>query len=373
MKIRKKNKDIKNIVSRKKIFLLSLLGRGGTYHTTVQISSSIAEHCDTYALIPSYSDTRQISKKVHLIKISAPPNIFKTLLLSFNISQHIKTIKTINATKPDIINFLDAHPWYLIYWPFLKAQKKVVTINDPEMHAGEVGYVETRIWTWITKFLLRHAEEIIVLAKKQAETVRKLGYKQKIIISRIGNYGFLAKKTHNIKTEPKTILFFGRIRDYKGLNYLLDALIELKEDFKLVIAGDGDLTPYNHQLEKLKGKVEIYNKFIDDDSIAPFFERSAFVVLPYIEATQTGIIPVAYSFKKAVIATDVGSIPEFVINNHTGIIIHSRDVIALRKAIKTLLHNPTKAKNLGLNGYKFMKKELNWNIITKKLLKELFS
>jgi glycosyltransferase involved in cell wall biosynthesis len=349
------------------------MGRGGTYHTSVQISSSLANHCETHLLIPSYSDVRNISKKVKIKKILAPPSGFKTMLLSLNIFSHIRTIKHINSVKPDVIDILDAHPWYVLYWPFLKAKKIVVTINDPEMHAGEVGYLETRMWTWITRFLLRHADTIIVLGKKQAETVRKIGYKQKLLISRIGNYGFLANNTHNIKSDPKTILFFGRIRDYKGLNYLLDALIGLKEDFRLVIAGEGDLTSYVTRLEKLKGKVEIHNRFFDDDSVAPFFKRSAFVVLPYIEATQTGIIPVAYSFKKAVIATDVGSIPEFIINNHTGIIVQSRNVIALRGAIKTLLDNPLKAATMGSNGYKFMKKELDWDVITQKLLKELFS
>jgi len=361
----------------KRIFLLSLLGRGGTYHTTVQFSSALTKYYDTYALIPSYSNTKDISKKVNLMKINAPPNTLKTIFLSLNIFRHIKTICQINSCNPDIIDIMDIHPWYILYWPFLRANKKVVTINDPELHSGEGGIITKFILRTITRFLLKRADSIIVLGKKQEDIVRKSGYRQKIIVSRLGHYGFLAKKKSQVKLEPKTILFFGRIRDYKGLSYLLDALIELKveskekKEFKLMIVGDGDLTSYASQLKKLGDQVEIYNKFIADDEIAPYFERASFIVLPYTDATQTGIVPVAYSFKKAVIATTVGSLPEVVINEKTGIIVPPKNSRLLGKAILSLLKNSAKAKTMGNNGYQFMKKELDWDTIVKKLLKEL--
>lgn len=357
-----------------KIFLLSLIGRGGTYHTNIQLSGSMSERHETHMLIPTYSETDKISKKVRLHRIDAPPNAFKTILLSLNVFRHIKTIKEINKINPDIIDIMDIHPWYVLYWPFLKAKKKVVTINDPELHSGEAGFFDGMILRCVTRFLLRNADIIVTLGKKQAEIVRRMGYKQKIVVSRIGHYGFLTKKKTSVKMDSKTILFFGRIKEYKGLNYLLDALIELKyknEKFKLLIAGDGDLEPYKEKLVRLKDYVEIHNKFIADDSVAPYFERASFLVLPYTDATQTGIIPVAYSFKKAIIGTDVGSIPEFIIDGKTGTIVKAKNSKALAKAIHDMLNNPQKTKAMGLNGYEFMKKELDWDVITEKLLREI--
>ncbi len=353
----------------KKIVILSLIGRGGTYHTNVQLSNHLTKYYDTYMLMPTYSEASEISSKVNLIKINAPTSSIKTIILSLNIFTHIKIIRQINKINPELIDIMDVHPWYIIYWPFLKA-KKVVTINDPELHSGEGGIIIGWILRKITKFLLTNANSIIVLGKKQEETVRRLGYKQKIIVSKIGTYDFLAKKTVSKKIDIKKMLFFGRIKEYKGLKYLLDALLLVKEDYKLLIAGDGDLTPYKEQLKKLEGKVEIHNEFIPDDKIAPYFEQSAFIVLPYIDATQTGIVPIAYSFKKAVIATNVGSLPEVVTEGKTGLVVKPKDTKELSNAITKMLKNPKKTKEMGLNGYKFMKEELDWNVIVKKLMKE---
>jgi glycosyltransferase involved in cell wall biosynthesis len=355
----------------KKIILLSLIGRGGTYHTNVQVSSHLTKYYKTYMLVPTYSETKEISKDVNLIKINAPPSAIKTMFLSLNIFKHIKTIRQINKINPEIIDIMDIHPWYVLYWPFLKA-KKVVTINDPELHSGEGGIINGFILRKITRFLLKNASSIIVLGKKQEEIIRKLGYKQKVIVSKIGTYDFLANnKNVPKKSDPKKMLFFGRIKEYKGLKYLLDALLNVKEEYKLIIAGDGDLKPYEKQLEKLEGKVEIYNEFIADTKIAPYFEQSAFLVLPYIDATQTGIVPIAYSFKKAVIATNVGSLPETVINGETGIIIKPKNTKELSFAISSMLNNKEKTIEMGINGYKFMKEELDWNVIVEKLVKEL--
>jgi len=357
--------------SAKQIFLLSLIGRGGTYHTAIQLSSALSNQCQTSIIIPSYSDTAGIDKKVNIMKITAPPNLFGTILASFNIVMHIRAIKVINASA-DIIDILDIHPWYVIWWPFLKASKKVVTINDPEQHSGEKGGFSGMIIRFATRFLLKRANTIIVLGKKQEHTVRKLGYTQKIIVSRIGNYAFLKRSKKICRTESRTILFFGRIKDYKGLQYLLDALIGItNKKFKLVIAGDGDLSLYRLQLERLGNHVEIHNTFMRDDAIAPFFERAAFVVLPYTEATQTGIVPIAYSFSKPVIATNVGSLPEVVINGKTGIIVEAKNTEQLRKAIMHLLSSPSTTKQLGKNGRQFMEEELDWKKIVKKLYDDI--
>lgn len=370
--IREKNSDLNK--KNKAIVLLGLNGRGGTLQYASSISSALAKNTKVTLLLPSYSDTSLISKNVKLIRLNAPPNALKTMFLTLNIFEHINVIKKINSNNPDIINILDIHPWYLMYWPFLKG-KKYVTINDPKPHSGEAGFVTMCMIKTVTKFLLKNADKIIVLGKKQADVIKEMGYKQEVIVSRIGSYDFFTKKSDKkYPLEKNTILFFGRIKDYKGLKYLLEALIKIKdkEKFKLIIAGEGDITPYAVQLKKLEKDVEVLNGYVSDDKVNEYFQRAAFIVMPYTDATQTGVVQVAYAFKKPVIATNVGSLPEIVLNRKTGIIIEPKNVKQLMDSVKELLNNPKKTIQLGIEANNFLKKEYDWDIIAKKLYEEAY-
>jgi glycosyltransferase involved in cell wall biosynthesis len=362
------NKDINK--KNKKILLLGLNGRAGIFHYSSNLSSYMALFADTTILIPSYSDDSIISKRVHKLKIDAPPNMLKTVLLTFNIFQHIRVIREMNRINSDIINILDIHPWFILYWPFLKATKKIVTIHDPQLHSGEAGKIVTWIIKFITRFLLRNADEIVVLGKKQEKILRNMGYKQKIIISKIGYLDFFTKKYHkHFVYEPKTVLFFGRIKEYKGLKYLLDAMLSLRSSnqFKLIIAGEGDISPYKKQLEQLGNRVELHIGYVSDDKVYEYFSRSSFTVIPYIDATQTAVAQVVYSFKKPIIVTNVGSLPEIIINGKTGFMVEPRNSKQLADCIKIMLNNPLKTKKMGMDGYEFLKTEFDWKIITHKL------
>jgi glycosyltransferase involved in cell wall biosynthesis len=363
-------------IKEKKILLLGLNGRGGTLHYASNISSNLALYTQTSLLLPSYSDISLISKNVDIIPIRAPPSAIKTILLTFNIFQHIKAIKAMNRLDADVLNILDIHPWYVMYWPFLKAKKKIVTINDPELHSGESNMIMNFLLRNITRFLLKYADEIIVLGKTQEKTIRKLGYRQKVIVSRIGHYDFFQK---NIKkkfsTEKNTLLFFGRIKEYKGLKYLLEALKSLKKknlSFKLIIAGEGDITPYQKVINELKEHIELNVGYVSDEKVSEYFQRCSFIVMPYTDATQTGVVQVAYSFKKPVIATNVGSLPEVVIDGKTGTVIEAKNSQELVQAINTMLKNPSETKKKGQAAYQFMKKELDWKKIAKMLWEDIF-
>jgi glycosyltransferase involved in cell wall biosynthesis len=100
--------------------------------------------------------------------------------------------------------------------------------------------------------------------------------------------------------------------------------------------------------------------------LSHFFQRSSLVILPYVNASQSAIIPIAYSFKKPVIASNVGSIPEVLDDGITGLIVPPRDSHALATAIFTVLTNPQLQKEMGENAYTKMKNFYNWDIIAKK-------
>lgn len=358
------------MVKKKKITCIAMFGRGGVFHYAATLAGELTELADVTLVAGEHINEKTISKKLKLIKIHAPVNRIKATLSLFNVSQHKKTIKKINSEKPDIVNFMDVHPLQAFYFKRIKAKKKVVTIHDPELHSGETGRLESAILQRVTRYLLKNADEIIVLGKKQEETIRKIGYRQKIIRSSIGHFGFLDNKL-KIKTEMNTFIFFGRIREYKGLNYLLKALRQIKTDFKLIIAGEGDLTPYEKDIKALKGKLEIHNKYLPDEEMEKLFRRSEFTVLPYTDATQTAVVQVAYYFKNPAIVTNVGSLPETTQNGKTGLVVPPKNVPKLKLAIESMLKNKKMTKKMGEAAYKYLNTELNWKKITKKLYSEL--
>jgi len=113
---------------------------------------------------------------------------------------------------------------------------------------------------------------------------------------------------------------------------------------------------------------EVHNRFIPDLEVSSFFQRAKVVVLPYIEGTQTGIIPIAYAFKKPVVATDVGDIPEMVDNGKTGFIVPPRDPDILAQYIIKLLKDDKLRREMGENAYEKMKEELSWDKIAERQL-----
>jgi glycosyltransferase involved in cell wall biosynthesis len=98
------------------------------------------------------------------------------------------------------------------------------------------------------------------------------------------------------------------------------------------------------------------------------FSECTIVVLPYIEASQSGVIPMAYQFKKPVVATSVGAIPDVVIDGKTGFLIEPKNTKQLADKIIWMLKHPKERKQMGINGYNFSKKELSWDKIAKKTI-----
>jgi glycosyltransferase involved in cell wall biosynthesis len=168
-----------------------------------------------------------------------------------------------------------------------------------------------------------------------------------------------------VREESNVVLFFGRIRAYKGLEYFLEAAALVTQKMptaRFIIAGDGDLRPYL-KLIKDGSNIEIINRYIPDFEVATIFKRASIVVLPYTQASQSAVIPVAYAFEKPVVTTQVGCLSDVVEDGRTGLIVPPGDAPALADAVIKLLQNDELRKTLGWNGYIMMKNQLGWEKI----------
>lgn len=136
-------------------------------------------------------------------------------------------------------------------------------------------------------------------------------------------------------------LFFGYVRAYKGLHVLLKAMPEVlrQTPVRLLVAGEfyDDKSTYLQLIEQLgiSSAVTVVDEFIPNQDVKLYYSAADVVVLPYLSATQSGIVQIAYHFNKPVITTDVGGLPDEVVHGETGFVVPANDPKALANAIVT--------------------------------------
>jgi glycosyltransferase involved in cell wall biosynthesis len=174
-----------------------------------------------------------------------------------------------------------------------------------------------------------------------------------------------------VEEKEHLILFFGRIWEYKGLEYLIRAepLISARvPDVRIVIAGQGeDFSRYTRMMVH-PDRFIIHNEYISEERAAEYFRSASVVVLPYIEASQSGVIPLAYSAAKPVVATTVGGLPEMVEDGHTGYLVAPRDSAQLAEAITRLLLDKQLRRQIGANGKRKIEAECSPYLVAQKTL-----
>ena len=164
--------------------------------------------------------------------------------------------------------------------------------------------------------------------------------------------------------ERKTLLFFGLIREYKGLDILLEAFRGLPEDYQLIVAGEpyGAFDKYQRILDSLPGKdrVKVFPKYIRDSEVKLYFSAADVSVLPYRTATQSGISAASYHFDVPLIVTDVGGLRETIGDRGTGLVAPKADPEDVRKEIVRYFEDPSIA-HACREAIKKEKERLSWN------------
>ena len=281
-------------------------------------------------------------------------------------------IKKVNEFKPDVIHIQAGGIVDLVLLPFFKKYPLVSTFHDVKLHAGENNRWLNFIRYWIRKY----SNQIIVHGEKLKEQMIK-EYNipnKKVHAIPIGEHEVAPFKKYerkDLKEDGNLILFFGRIYKYKGLEYLIKAeplITKEVQDAKIIIAGTGEDFKKYEKMMVNKDNFIVRNYRIPYKEGAKLFQRCSLVALPYIDASQSGVIPTAYGFKKPVVVTDVGSIPEIVDDGITGFIVPSRDPEALANAIVKLLKDEKLRKQMGENAYKKLKTDLSWDKIAEKTI-----
>ena len=254
---------------------------------------------------------------------------------------------------------------------YMLKRKIILTVHDPFPHTG----LDTRIVRLRRKVAFRCVPHFIILNKAQREKFLSF-YRlpsSAVIDSRLSCYTYLNMVEPDMTTVPeqKYILFAGKISKYKGVEYLLEAMKKVHDtfpDIKLVVAGGGK---YHFDISEYAALpyIDIRNRFIPDEELVALMNKTQFMVCPYTDATQSGVIMSSFTFGTPVIATRVGGLPEMLGNGKYGMLVKEKDTDALYQGICSLLSDEEQladyrkeiAKDYTSDGY------LSWKTIAEEL------
>ena len=275
--------------------------------------------------------------------------------------------KSIRRFEPDVIHCQEEPKDYLIgALPFLRGIPFVLTVHDPKPHTGldakRINYSRRAIYL---KLLRRRADAVIVHGehlKAIAET-HMPEKKGRIFSVPHGPLGKIFRPPIHFDWEVGNCLFFGRIEAYKGLGYFVEA-IQLLRDKGLpvtgVIAGRGsELARYNSVVRD-NPAFRVIDRYLSQSEVIECFQQTNVVVMPYIEATQSGVSAYAIGLGRPVVATRVGGLPESVIDRETGLIVEPENVSALGEAIECLVKDQEKAKAMANRAMEWGEAQLSW-------------
>ena len=183
----------------------------------------------------------------------------------------------------------------------------------------------------------------------------------------------------SLNNNKLTLLFFGLIRRYKGLDLLIESFSYLEpnilKNIQLLIVGEcyENNNKYYNMIKKynLENNIKWIEEYVPDDMINLYFSCADFVVVPYRSASQSGIIPMAYNYNKPVIVSSAINDDQFL-NNQTGIMFNNGNVLELSKVIKNVFNDFINSKGT-LNSKSYQNYLNNINIIKTKFSTKNFT
>lgn len=268
------------------------------------------------------NDTFKVEDTKYLIHTANP----------FNIASVSKKIRNMN---PDLVIVQWWHPYFAPCYTILRMGLKKI----PVIYVCHNVFPHERfpLDRFLTKLVLKKGNGFILHSNKEVEELKSILPKSKYVVTKIPTFNAFkfsnynksdAKSIINESEDKKILLFFGLVREYKGLKHLLRAMpdiIQYDSNIVLYVVGDfgSDKEDYLSIINenKIAYNVRIVDGYVPDKEVEKYFAASDIVVLPYESATQSGVVQIAYGFDKPCLVTKVGGLPDVVIDGKTGYVV----------------------------------------------------
>ena len=314
--------------------------RGGMAAYNERLAEEFQQHGDSVQI---YTFTLQYPDIVFPGKTQfsdSPPPLhldIKQAFSSINPLSWIKAGREIKALKADIV----ICPFWLPFMsPCFSTMLRLIKQNG---HSRILSIIhnaiphEQRLGDRpLAQLFVNHVDAFIVMSKSVGEDMKQFIKDQKVRFIPhpvYDNYGEILDKSTarnwlKLPVEGKYMLFFGLIRDYKGLDLLIKAMADtriLDRGIQLIIAGEyyGNKAAYEQLIEEqgVRDRLILHTIFIPNEEVKYFFSAADLVVQPYKSATQSGISQLCYHFEKPMVVTNVGGLPEIVQHEQSGYVV----------------------------------------------------
>lgn len=263
----------------------------------------------------------------------------------FNI---VRVGRRIKRMKPDMVIIQWWHPYFAPCYRLLEMSigKKIQKMFICHNVFPHERFPMDRL---LTKLVLKHGDSFIVHSESDTKDLLTIKPKARLKINPHPTYNMFkirdiskeqARAELGIAEQEKVLLFFGFVREYKGLKHLLYAMPEIRSkvpDIKLLVVGTfgEDKEDYIKIINEHHVNDCVYLKdgYTPDNEVEKYFAACDLVVCPYESATQSGIVQIVYGFDKPVIATNVGGLPDVVTDGKTGYVVESKNPSELAEAV----------------------------------------
>lgn len=303
------------------------------------------------------NDSFKIEDAEYLLNTANPFNIVRT-------AHHIR------RKKPDLVVIQWWHPYfapcYFLLTRFMGRQNVVFVCHNVFPHER---FPMDKV---LTRLALKGGSHFIVHAAKEAKELTKIQPHPDYVVTPLPTYNAFrfegmsreqAREKLSIGQEEHILLFFGYVREYKGLKYLLRAMPQIcREDEKvrLWVIGEfgSDKEDYLQLIRELaiENRVQVRDSYTPDREVEQYFVAADLVVLPYTSATQSAIVQIAYGITKPVVVTDVGGLPDVVEDGETGYIVEPENPQAIADAVVRFFcegQAQRMQENIGKEAYRF--------------------
>lgn len=354
------------------------LYRGGMLHVAAGLANSLAAADPAASLAcfgPASMPSDLFDERVERHSFGLPE-----IVRGRELGRWMRVPVTANRLKRDLLAWRPSlihcnsghwlHPWLV---PALAHRVPLVaTLHDVTPHPGE----RRPHHGWKLNALLLHARRVIVHSeelRRQALATWPLS-PEKVVALPLVSFGHCCRASPDLPTSPRPahILLYGRIYAYKGYDVFFRAwpsILARVPDARITLAGAGDLSPWRAALSAAGGRVRVINRFIEEAEASQLFAEAALTVLPYKEASQSGVALLAAAHERAVVASRVGAIPEVVRDGETGLLVPPGDPDALADAVVALLLDPARCRRLGAYAKLWTEKQFGPAVLGNHLLK----
>ena len=299
------------------------------------------------------------------------------LLDTVNPFSYVKTLKEIRKWQPDLVVMSYWMSWFAPSLGFIarrlrKSCKVVSVLHNVIPH--EPKFFDAPL----TRYFLSGCDGNICLCDEVADDLRRLSPGADSLTLFHPIYGHFGERipreeacsSLGIDPGKKTLLFFGLIREYKGLDILLRAFPNLDSSYQLVVAGEpyGSFDRYQEIIDSsgCADRIHLFTHYIKDSEVKTYFSATDLVVLPYRSATQSGINAIAYHFETPMVVTDTGGLRHSVGDAGTGLVASRPEPECLLEEIARYFSDPDLRERCKA-AIKAEKERLSWKSFARQL------